>query len=269
MANPKVIIVTGCTSGIGLHMACAFAKQGHKVVATARNLERLQIIAANASWDPNQVLLEQLDIRSPVAWQHTIDRAIERWGRVDVLLNNAGYLKPGYIHELDPSEIDAHLDTNVKGTIMGSQVTAKQMVKQGSGHIINIASLAGIAPVPGLALYATSKFAVRGFSLSIADELKPYGVSVTVLCPDAVETPMLEMERDYEETALVFSGGKILSVIDIENAIINRAMKRKPLEIALPGTRGFLAKLSSFLPEISSKAIGQLKKKGLKNQRRQ
>ena len=162
---------------------------------------------------------------------------------LDRLFNIAAYLKPGYIHETDPQEIDRHIDINVKGLIIGSQLAAKHMVEQGKGHIVNIASLGGIAPIPGIALYSTSKFAVRGFSLALAQELKPLGVKVTVICPDAIQTPMLALQEDYDEAALTFSGPKALSLEDIEKIVFAEVLPNAPIEVTLPWQRGALAKL--------------------------
>lgn len=266
--NNEVIWLTGCASGVGLHLTGAFLQRGYRVVATDINIEELERLAGQQKWDRRNVLIIKLDVTSQDNWQSAYKKIITQWGQIDRLLNIAGYLKPGYVHETNSDEIDKHIDINVKGLIIGSQLVAKHMVKQGHGHIINIASLAGLAPIPGIALYSTSKFAVRGFSLALAQELKTHGVQVTVICPDAIQTPMLNLQEDYDEAALTFSGPKALSVENIESAIFSNAIPNTPLEISLPWHRGALAKFGNAFPKVSSVLTEILKKQGKKAQQK-
>ncbi|WP_250657222.1 SDR family oxidoreductase [Alkalimarinus coralli] len=266
MSN-DVIWLTGSASGIGLHLTGEFLKLGYRVIATDINIEELERLASQHKWNRSNALIAKLDVTSDKDWQATYNIAIKQWGRIDRLLNIAGYLKPGYIHETNSNEVDRHIDINVKGLILGSQLAAKHMVKAGCGHIINIASLAGIAPIPGIALYSTSKFAVRGFSLALAQELKPHGVQVTVICPDAIQTPMLDLQEDYDEAALTFSGPEPLTVENISKALFSEVIPNAPIEITLPWHRGALAKLGSAFPKASFLLGGVLAKQGKKAQR--
>src|SRR6185295_6401487 len=111
---------------------------------------------------------------------------------------------------------------------------ARRMIPAHRGHIVNIGSLASLSPVPGLSLYVASKFAVRGFTLSAAMELREHGVSVTLIMPDAVETPMLDKQVAYKEAAMTFSGQRPLTVHDIERLIVDTVLPYKPLEAAIP-----------------------------------
>jgi 3-oxoacyl-[acyl-carrier protein] reductase len=120
--------------------------------------------------------------------------------------------------------------------------------------------------VPGVCLYSASKFAVRGFSLATAQELKPHNVFVSVVLPDAVQTPMLDLQVDFHEAALTFSGAKALTVQDIENVLVNEVLPNKPLEVALPFARGAVARLADLMPGVASRLIPLLSKKGLKAQ---
>jgi 3-oxoacyl-[acyl-carrier protein] reductase len=125
------------------------------------------------------------------------------------------------------------------------------MVGRGGGHIINIASLAALAPVPGIALYSASKYAVRGFSLAAAQELRPHGVAVTVICPDAVDTPMLDRQIDQDAAAMSFSGARFLTVDDVSAAVLGRALPKRPLEIHLPRSRALLARIADLFPRTA------------------
>ena len=162
---------------------------------------------------------------------------------------------------------DFVIDINLKGTIYGTKLVSEQMVKQKSGHIINIASMAGISPVSGLNLYSTSKFGVRGFTLSIANELQEHNVAVTVVCPDLVDTPMLTLQLDYPEAALTFSGSRHLTVEEIGQVILDQGLKKKKLEIVYPAGRGLTAKIASFQPRMANLILKKLTEKGLKRQK--
>ncbi|MBF0352793.1 MAG: SDR family NAD(P)-dependent oxidoreductase [SAR324 cluster bacterium] len=263
----KVVLLTGCASGIGCHMTRALSQQDFRVIATDINMDALAEKAREEMWSPEKVMLGKLDIRVPSDWEYVLYQAAQKWQQLDIVINNAGYLQPGYIHETSPDEIRKHMDINATGTMIGTQIAAKRMVSQKHGHIINIASLAGIAPVPGLSLYSASKFAVRGFSLAVAQELRPLGVYVTTICPDAVQTPMLDLQKGYEEAALTFSGMKTLTVEDIEKAIM-KAIKHHPLEITIPFSRGGISKLVNTFPQLSFPAAPLLKWHGRRKQAR-
>ena len=127
-----------------------------------------------------------------------------------------------------------------------------------------------MAPIPGISLYSASKFAVRGYSLAVAQELAPHNVQVTVLCPDAIRTPMLDLQKDYEEAALTFSGSRFLSAREVSQSLqelIEAGQRgRAPVERTLPWSRGLLARIASFAPATNMKLAGMLKRKGLKKQ---
>jgi 3-oxoacyl-[acyl-carrier protein] reductase len=147
--------------------------------------------------------------------------------------------------------------------IHGTRAAAAVMVAQRAGHIVNMGSLAALAPVPGISLYSASKFAVRGFSLAAAEELRPHGVFVTVVCPDAVRTPMLDLQVGYKEAALTFSGPRALTVEEIGDVILRDVLVRRPREAIVPRTRGWLAKLASLAPDLAAVLRPGLEKKGL------
>jgi len=264
---PKVFVLTGCASGIGLHMAKVLAEQGHRLVVTDVQEDRLAEVAKRESWPEEDVLVRKLDVRQPHAWDLLFGEAQRHFGRVDVLMNIAGYLRPGYIHEIGVGDVDKHMDVNVKGVVFGTHAAARVMVEQGHGHIVNIGSLASLAPVPGLCLYSASKFAVRGFSLACAQELRPHGVYVSVVLPNAVKTPMLDLQVDYEEAAMTFSGDDALTVDDVVDLILERVLPQRPMEVMLPLSRGTLAKFANAFPDVAVVLGPALTKKGLQRQK--
>ncbi len=266
MHHEKVVLITGAASGIGKYLAQTLYKDGHLLAATDVNEEGLKKVAEESGWDPDKAIVQALDVTKRSEWEQIIRAALDRWSRIDVLMNIAGVIKPGFIHETDFDMIDFHIDVNLKGTIIGTKLVSEQMVKQKGGQIINIASMAGITPVYGLNLYSTSKFGVRGFSLSIAPELKEHNVAVTVVCPDLVDTPMLTLQLDYPEAALTFSGSRHLTVEEIGNVILDQGLKKKKLEIVYPTSRGLTAKIASFQPRLMDMLLKLLADKGSKRQ---
>ena len=258
----KTFLITGAASGVGKHLVERALQLGHNVVATDVNAAGL---AAHPARD--NLLTHVMDVRDAAAWQALFETAITCFGQVDVCLNVAGYLKPAWLQEFTTDEVDKHLDINVKGVMYGTQAAAQHMLTRGNGHIINIASLAGLSPVPGIMLYSASKFAVRGFTLAAALELAPKGIKVTCVCPDAIQTPMLDLQVDYEQAALTFSGAeKALTVADIAKVIFDEVLAKAPIEVAIPPARGRIAKLVSMFPDGAAKILPKFRGKGLKQQ---
>lgn len=265
--STRIAWVTGSASGLGAALTTALLRGGWQVLASDINADGLSRTAADAGWDERRCRLVTLDVREPAQWRSHLAAVSEDWGVPTLLCNVAGYLLPGYILETPDDQIDRHLDINVKGLIHGCRVVGEAMVEAGRGHIINIASLAGVAPIPGIGLYSTSKFAVRGFSLLLAQELAPKGVRVSVVCPDAIETPMLKLQEDWDEAALTFSAPRALGTADVVRTI-ERLILHPRDEVLLPGWRGWLAKLGNSFPVLSRQLSAPLREKGLREQRR-
>ena len=256
----KVVLITGCAKGIGRHLAEQFYKRNYYVVATDIDFEALQ--NAFEGWDTEGCLLEKLDVTHADDWQRVIYQTIAEFGQLDICINNAGVIAPNFVADMTTQEIDFQLNVNTKGVLYGSKFASELMMRQGFGHLINFSSLAGVAPIHGLAVYSASKHAVRAFTLSIVPELKAKGVFASVICPDLVNTDMLTLQLDYPAAALTFSGDKYLSVADIEKAVFERALMHHEVEILVPKGRGLLAKIGNFFPHIGFKMAHFLEKKG-------
>lgn len=261
MERMKTAIVTGAASGIGANFARTVRGRLRLTVADIQ-AERLEELFGKESAD---LLPLKLDVTSVEEWKRALEATLAKYGRLDYLFNIAGVSLPRFILDAEPLHVDRHIDVNTKGVLYGTTLAAKIMQRQGSGHIVNISSLAGIAPVAGLSYYTASKYAVRGFSLAAAQELRPKGIHVTVICPDLVKTPMYDHQLTVpEESAITFSGPKqVLTVEDVARAL-TEAMEKKPLEITIPPSRGLLAKLGCVAPSLSMLLAGSLKKKGLR-----
>jgi 3-oxoacyl-[acyl-carrier protein] reductase len=266
MSNP-VVLITGAAKGIGRHLALCFLREKYQVVATDIDADLLEK-GWNLSSDGQNtegVHLERLDVTKPEEWRILCEKIKNRYGKLDVCINNAGVIIPSFIKELDIQTIDYQIDVNTKGMMYGTKYAADMMRMQGYGHIINIASLAGVEPINGISVYSASKFAIRGFSLAVVPELRQYGVRLSVICQDLVDTDMLTEQLDYKAAALTFSGKKYLQVEDIEHAVFKRALAKQEVEILVPKGRGLIAKLGNFFPSIGFKLTEILSQKGLKN----
>ena len=266
MGTDKSIVLTGAASGIGRHLAKTLSAKGHRVLATDVNEQGLSDLAALRGRGGGDLLTTPLDVTHPDQWESALDLAEKEFGVIDVVMNVAGYLKPGFVHEVDERSVHLHIDVNVKGVLFGTRAAARRMVAQGHGHIVNFGSLASLAAVPGLCLYSASKYAVRGFSLAAAAELAPHNVAVTLVMPDAVQTPMLDLQVHYEEAAMTFSGDAPLTVEDIEAVISNEVLPKQPMEITVPLGRGLLARVANTAPGAALLLAPRLTAKGKKAQ---
>ena len=260
--QPQVVIITGAASGIGKHWA--------SVLATRPDEYRLVLADVNeaglhAAFTASELLrLHRLDVRSTDDWQALIRHTMQSFGRIDCLFNIAGGGRLGFLLDQPIENIDLVIDLNLKGPIYGMRLAGQVMATQRAGHIVNVASLAGLSATPGNALYSAAKAGLRSASLAAAVELRKFGVYVTVVAPDVVNTPAVRHHFRYPEAAaLIHSGSKLLEVEDVEQAFW-RALRERPLEITLPRWRGWLAKLNNVYPPLMLRLYGPLSRRGRK-----
>ncbi|MGE0929783.1 SDR family oxidoreductase [Peijinzhouia sedimentorum] len=258
----KRVLITGAAKGIGKALAVHFSEKGFEVIATDLDEDGLQTIKK----EHKNISTYSQEVRNYEAWLQLANE-LEESGRLpDILINNAGVIRPGLSYEQNAADIDLQLDVNTKGLIFGTNIIGAKMVVRGSGHIINIASLAGIAPIYGLSMYCASKFAARGFTLAAAQEFIEKGVYVTCICPDGTNTPMFESMASEPSLAMAFSAKKILEPADIVTAV-EKALKCKSLEITLPLSRGIISKLASLNIRMGILLKNKLLKRGRSNQK--
>ncbi len=202
----KVWLITGCSKGLGLAFAEAVLAHGDRLVATARDIDSLAGLGASAS---ERVLHLALDVTSEREVQSVLARATARFGRIDVLVNNAGYGLAGAVEEVSDTEARAQIETNLFGTLNMTRAVLPGMRAQRSGHILQISSIAGFAATPGLGIYNASKFALEGYSEALALELAGFGIRVTIVEPGpfrtdwagpSLATPTLRIEA-YADSA--------------------------------------------------------------------
>ena len=191
MSNNRTVVITGASSGIGLGLAQAYLARGFNVVGNARSAARLAD-AAEALDGNGRFLGVAGDIADPATAPHLIARAIERFGQVDVLVNNAGFFLPKPFIDYTATDLDNLLATNLKGVVYASQAAARHMIERRQGHIINIT--ASIALQPNLAVPAALPVLIKGglnqATRALALELSPYNIKVNAVAPGIVDTPM-------------------------------------------------------------------------------
>ncbi|MCL4370823.1 MAG: 3-oxoacyl-ACP reductase FabG [Chloroflexi bacterium] len=198
--NCRVALVTGAGQGIGRAVALRLARDGADLVVADLNAETVRAAAQEVRGLGRKALELQLDVRSFAQIQATVEAAVERFGRIDVLVPCAGVAQIKDILEVTEEEWDRVLDVNAKGLFFTDQMVAQQMVRQGSGSIVNIASISGRGPRPNQPHYAASKAAVISITRSLAARLAPHGVTVNAICPGIVDTPMWrQLDRQMTE----------------------------------------------------------------------
>lgn len=182
---PRTWLITGCSSGFGRAVAEAALARGDRVVGTLRQSSQCREFEKLA---PGRAFAEQLDVRDAAMIDDVVQSAVARFGRVDVLFNNAGYGLLGAVEETSPDEARAIFETNFLGTFLMTRALLPQLRQQRAGHILNMSSGAGIGAVPGLGLYSATKFAIEGLSEALAAEVAGFGIRVTIIEPGAFNT---------------------------------------------------------------------------------
>ena len=259
-------LVTGAASGIGRATVKRLVRDGHEVFATDVNEDGMAAAADADRW-PERVTRAQLDVREADQWREVFARAVGQMGYVDLCMNVAGVLDMAWVHEIEDRHIDFMIDVNVKGVMFGTRTATAHMVERRAGHVINVASLAALGPVPGLSIYSATKYAVRAFSLAAAIELREHGVAVTTVCPDAVETPMLVQQEGAKQAELTFSGKRALTAQEVADAMCGPVIQKRPMEVALPFDRGVLAKVANLAPDSARILWPLLRRQGAANQK--
>lgn len=202
----RVWLITGCSTGFGRALAEAVLKKGDRLIATARNAEKLQDLAQSY---PQQVHTLSLDVTNPDNIRSAIAEAKDAFGRIDVLVNNAGYGTMGAIEEASEEDIKRQFDTNFFGALNMIRAILPRLRKQRSGHILNISSVGGMISMAGGGIYSSTKFALEAISEALAQEVAPLGIKVTIIEPGAFRTdfsgrslsvPEQQID-DYAETA--------------------------------------------------------------------
>lgn len=185
----KVWLVTGTSKGLGLNLTKLLLSEGHKVIATSRNTK---VLEKEITSNTGNLYPVELDLTSDKAVKKAIDKSVEKLGRIDVVVNNAGYSLVGSMEEMTDEEFRTTMDVNLFGTVNIIRNIMPYMRRQQSGHIINISSNAGYVGIGKAASYNAAKFGVIGVSEALAEEVKDFGVNVTVVAPGQFRTQFMD-----------------------------------------------------------------------------
>jgi NAD(P)-dependent dehydrogenase (short-subunit alcohol dehydrogenase family) len=223
MERQKVALVTGVSSGIGRATATALADAGFRTFGTLRN-------PAKSGQQPRDVELVPLDVRDENSVRSAVGTVLERAGRLDVLVNNAGIAMIGSAEETSIEEAKELFETNLFGVLRLTQQVLPIMRKQESGRIINISSVVGFLPAPYMAAYAASKHAIEGYSESLDHELRPFGIRASLVEPGFTRTSLVQNGREVGRSLEAYSRERHLAL-----KAINQAISRgdDPLTVAL------------------------------------
>jgi NAD(P)-dependent dehydrogenase (short-subunit alcohol dehydrogenase family) len=201
----KTILITGASRGFGKIWTEAFLKNGFNVIATARNIASLSnLITAY----PTTLLPLALDVTNKNQCVEVVNKAYQHFGKLDVLINNAGYGLFGMVEEASEQETRDQFDTNVFGTLWMTQAAIPLMRSQGGGHIIQLSSVLGIATLPLLGLYNATKWAIEGLTESLATEVKAFGINTTLVEPIAYATDFSSASGVTSKPIEVYAGLK-------------------------------------------------------------
>src|SRR5512132_20853 len=179
----KVIVITGASSGLGEASARLLSTQGASVVLGARRQDRIQSLADELTRSGGKALAIATDVTHCDQVKKLVDAAVQAFGRIDVMINNAGLMPQSLLERLKIDEWDRMIDVNIKGVLYGIAAALPYMKQQKAGHIINVSSVAGHEVGPGFAVYAATKHAVRALSEGLRQEVKPYNIRTTVISP--------------------------------------------------------------------------------------
>lgn len=194
----KVIVITGASSGFGEIAARHLSEEGAVVALGARRTERIKKLAKEINDNGGKAIAVTTDVTDRNQVKALVDKAVEAFGRIDVMLNNAGLMPLAPLEKLRVDEWDKMIDVNIKGVLYGIAAALPHMKAQKSGHIINVSSVAGHVIGPGGAVYSATKHAVRTISEGLRQEVKPYNLRTTIISPGAVDTELPSSIGDSE-----------------------------------------------------------------------
>src|SRR6266568_533954 len=235
--------ITGASKGFGREWAEAALERGDNVAATARNLKTLDALVDTYG---DAVLSIQLDVTDRSTVFDVVKRAADHFGKLDVVINNAGYGHFGMIEELTEDEVRALLEMNFFGALWVTQAALPIMRAQGSGHIIQVSSLGGITAFPAIGAYHASKWALEGFSQSLSQEVAGFGIDVTLIEPGGYSTDWVGPSA---------TRGAILKVVDADKPPLRIFFGKTPIEVATKDYESRLATWNEWQP-VSVEAYG-------------
>lgn len=248
--NPNVMMITGGASGIGASIARLAAAAGDQVIIADIDVAGARRVASAIGPAAESVAL---DICSSDQWDAVLDDVWRKYGRLDVLVNNAAIVRTGYARDVSIAAHQQVMDTNFMGPLRGMLAGLSRFKTQGHGHLVTVCSMTGFLPFPGLASYAAAKHALRAFHHALVLEERASPVKFTIIHPTSTETPMLEKEAEDDALALAFAGPSMSA--DTAAATILAAIEKKAVEVFMPPERGKIVRRVGTSPRSLRKLI--------------
>ena len=235
----KVVVITGASSGLGEAAARHLSAQGARVVLGARRIDRLGALVGELTARGGKAIAAPTDVTNADQVKALVDAAVRTYGRIDVMINNAGLMPQSMLERLKIDEWDRMIDVNIKGVLYGIAAALPHMTAQKSGQFINVSSVAGHTVRPGGTVYAATKHAVRVISEGLRQEVKPYNIRTTVISPGAVDTELpdtitdpdvaVAMRKFYDDVAIPadsFARAVVFAMSQPEDVDVNEILYR-------------------------------------------
>lgn len=254
----KTVIVTGGSEGVGAAAARLFADAGANLMLVARNRKNLEAIAAELR-DRARVAIFPMDVSDADSCVDLFKKTLFEFGRVDVLVNNAGYHARGDVEAVKADELARTIDVNLRAPIMLTRLALPHIREAGGGAIINVASLAGRTPVPGSAAYSASKFGLRAFTFSLAEEIRDSGIKLAVVSPGPIDTQFIL--ADIDKTSDLTFSQPMSTAEQVAQAILDLC-GNKQREQSMPAISGVLTMVSYLVPWLGRALRPTLERKG-------
>jgi len=243
----KVVLITGASSGFGEDAARLFAMEGCKVVLAARRLERLQALAAEIQDSGGEALAVPVDVSQPAEIAVMVQSALDLYGHVDILFNNAGYGIMDWFEKLDPERnIETIIKVNLIGTMLVTHAVLPQMLKRRKGHIINMSSVAGLIASPLISTYSAGKYGVRAFTDGLRREVRPFGIKVTGIYPGPATT---EFQQARSSSTVKRIESPHLSSKYVAERVVNVA-KRPVRSLVIPWWFRIITTFDTLFPVV-------------------
>jgi short-subunit dehydrogenase len=259
--NKPVIIITGASSGIGAATARRLARENVCLTLAARRADRLQGVASDVEKLGSEALIVPTDVTNRADIHHMVQATLDRWGRIDVLLNDAGISYDEPLVDLEPDKIRNEVQVNLIALIECTQAVLPVMLGQKSGHIINVASIEGLVATPGSSVYCATKFGVFGFSDSLRRQLRGSGIHVSAFCPGYTPseiTPRLKSHVDGRPDAPHHPGLMPTNYVADQIARLIRHPRRM---VILPRSWSVLVLVAFLFPGIADALVSKFKAK--------
>jgi short-subunit dehydrogenase len=258
----KTIIITGASGGIGSALARELDSRGAELVLADINFNSLESLASSLTSKP---LIIKCNITDRTDVKCLVKLALNKFSKIDMLINNAGIIRPALFENCSNEDIDDQMKVNFMGAVNCSKEVVAAMIPVKKGHIVTISSLAGLVPETYSSIYTASKFALRGFFLTLGIELKKHNIKVSTIFPDSVNTPMLKYETTHGGSPLTFLSNA-QSPEKIVRAVIKAIEKNKP-EICSPVSSGIFSRIIMCWPWLVTKLWPLLERLGERNKK--